>query len=83
MLAATLDAHAEGFPFNFDTELFQRFLEDIVKRSERHIFDVQNVVNPWNTRQRIADIQTLAFVFGANFDMIPMAHNGERFFVLF
>ena len=81
VLAATLHAHAEGFAFDLIAVLDQRFLEDVVHIAERNIFHFQDMVDPRNTGQRVANILTFVFVFGAHFNVVPVAHHGEGFVV--
>ncbi|VEB62560.1 Uncharacterised protein [Salmonella enterica subsp. enterica] len=49
---------------------------------ERHIFDFKNMVNPRNAGQRVANRQTLVFIFGANFNVIPVTDNREGLIVV-
>ena len=82
VLAATFHAYAEGFAFDLIAVLNQRFLEDIVHIAERDVFHFQNMVDPRNTGQRVANILTFVFVFRTDFNVVPVAHHGERFVVV-
>ena len=82
VLAATLHAHAEGFTFNLVAVLNQRFFEDVVHIAERNVFHFQNMVDPRNAGQRIANILTLVFVFRTDLNVVPVAHHGEGFVVV-
>ena len=83
MFAATLHPHAEGFAFQRLAPQRQRLLENIVQRGERHVFDFQNMVDAGDTGQRIANSRALIFIFRANFDMIPMANDGQCLVIVF
>ena len=82
MFTATFNAHAEGFAFQLIAVLHQRLLENIVHIGKRHVFNFENVVNPRDTGQRVADRQTLVFIFRANFDVIPMTDHGEGLIIV-
>ncbi len=82
MLTATLNAYAEGFAFQLIAILHQRFLENIVHIGKRHVFNFENMVDPRNTGQRVANIQALAFIFSANLNVIPVADNGKVFIIV-
>ena len=82
VLTATLHAHAKGFAFDPIAVLNQRFFEDVVHIAERDIFHFQNMVDPRNTGQRVANILTFVFVFRTDFNVVPVAHHGERFVVV-
>ena len=82
MLTTTLNAYAEGFTFQLVTILYQRFLENIVHIGKRHVFYFENVVDPRNTGQRVANVQALAFIFRANLNVIPVADNGKVFIIV-
>ncbi|CGX87590.1 Uncharacterised protein [Salmonella enterica subsp. enterica] len=82
MLTATFYPHAEGFAFKLFAILRQRFLENVVHIGERHIFDFKNMVNPRDAGQRVANRQTLVFIFGANFNVIPVTDNREGLIVV-
>ena len=83
MLTATFHTHAKRFVFQRFAPQGQRLLENIVQRGERHVFHFQDMVDARNTGQRVADCQTLVLIFGANFDVIPVTNDGERFIVVF
>lgn len=59
MLTTTLNAYAEGFTFQLVAILHQCFLENIVHIGKRHVFYFENVVDPRNTGQRVANVQAL------------------------
>ncbi len=40
------------------------------------------MVDTRNAGQGVANILTLVFVFGADFDVVPVAHHGEGFVVV-
>lgn len=82
LLAAALDAHAEGFAFQLGAVGFQRLLEDVVDVGISAIFHLQNMVDAGNARQGIGDDRPLVFIFGANFDMIPVTDDRQRFIIL-
>ena len=83
MLAATLYAHTEGFTFQRFTPQRQRLFENIVQRGKRNVFDFQNMVDAGNTGQGIANSRALIFIFGPNFDMIPVTNDGKRLIIVF
>ncbi|SAE34966.1 Uncharacterised protein [Enterobacter cloacae] len=83
MFTTTLHAHAEGFAFDLVAVLYQRLFEDIVHIAERNVFHFQNMMNTRNTGQRVANIKTFAFVFRADFNVVPVTHHSERFVVVF
>ena len=83
VLTATFNPHAEGFIFQRFAPQRQRLLENIVQGGERHVFHFEDMVNPRNARQRVANNQTLVLIFCANFDVIPVTNDGERFIVVF
>ena len=77
MDTAALNTYAKGFPFQFIAIGFQSLLKDMVHIVERPIFDLQYVMDPWNTAQQFHNLVVFAFVFAANFDMIPVAYYGQ------
>ena len=83
VFTTTLHAHAEGFAFDLVAVLYQRLFEDIVHIAERNVFHFQNMMNTRNTGQRVANIKTFAFVFRADFNVVPVTHHSERFVVVF
>lgn len=82
VLAATLHAHAEGFAFDLVAVLHQRLLKDVVHIAERDVFHFQNMVDTRNAGQRVANIKTFVFVFGAHFYVVPVTHHGKGFVVV-
>ena len=82
MFAATLHTHAEGLAFQRLAPQRQRLFKNIVQRGERYVFDFQNMVDAGNTGQRIANSRALIFIFRTNFDMIPMANDGQRLVIV-
>src|SRR5471032_1591609 len=77
VFATTFYPLTEAFALHFRTVRFQRLLKHVVHASIRTLFHLFYVADTRYAAQQVDDQIVFAFVFAANFDMIPVANYRE------